>query len=147
MLLTRHARERLAKRLAKRRKLERIYSELWDFIDRSVRLAPREGVAIFTDGRKSLVCAELPCERLSREKILKRVEGIRDSYECVFFDERMVKLTTPKKFLELIPEGNYCFYINREKKSLYIGTRAPLLAITLRPAKRSERSAFRERRG
>ena len=33
MLLTRHARERLIKRLAKRKRLDRIYSELWTFLD------------------------------------------------------------------------------------------------------------------
>ncbi|WP_456367974.1 hypothetical protein [Thermococcus sp.] len=147
MLLTRHARERLTKRLAKRRKLDRIYTKLWDFLDRSVRLVPKEGVVIFTDGKKSLVCIELPCERLSRREILGRVEGIRDSYECVFYDGRLVKLTTPKKFLGFIPEGTYCFYISRKKMSLYIGTRTPLLVITLRPAKKEERSAFYELRG
>ncbi|NJE02628.1 hypothetical protein [Thermococcus sp. MV11] len=140
MLLTRHARERLVKRLAKRRKLERIYSELWAFLDRSRRIDVNERVVIFTDGRKSLVCAKLECERLSLEEIKERVSGISRAYECVFFDGRTARETVPGKFLEEIPDGTYCFYLNKEKKSLYLGSEEPLLVITIRPAKREERN-------
>ena len=140
MLLTRHARERLAKRLAKKRRLERIYAELWAFLDRADRIDINESVVIFTDGRKSLVCARLECERLSLEEIKKRVEGIREAYECVFFDGRLARETLPRRFLENVPDGEYCFYLNREKRSLYIGNRPPLLVITIRPAKKSERA-------
>ncbi|ASJ09551.1 hypothetical protein A3L11_10030 [Thermococcus siculi] len=140
MLLTRHARERLVKRLAKRRKLERVYTELWDFLDRSRKIEVNERVVIFTDGTKSLVCARLDCERLSLNEIMERVGSIKGTYECVFFDERIAKETVPRKFLERIPDGTYCFYINREKRSLYVGSEPPLLVITLRPAKKSERN-------
>jgi len=139
MILTRHARERLAKRLSKRKKLNRMYSELWAFLDRSVKLSSREGVVIFTDGRKSLVCVELPCEVLSLEEIVERVKEIDETYTCVFFDERLVLETVPRKFVERIPGGRYCFYIKFEKRSLYVGTERPLLAVTIRPAKRGER--------
>lgn len=139
MLLTRHAKERLIKRLAKRRKLMWVYSRLWEFLDRSVRVEINERVVIFTDGRKSLVCAKLECEKLSLEEIRRRVEDIKRPYECVFFDGRLARETLPKKFLELVPEGVYCFYLNREKRSLYIGSEPPLLAITFRPAKKGER--------
>ncbi|GAB6135145.1 hypothetical protein [Thermococcus prieurii] len=139
MLLTRHAEERLVKRLAKRRKLERVYSELWAFLDRSRRIDVNERVVIFTDGRKSLVCARLDCERLPLEEIKERVEGLKGTYRCVFSDKRLARETSPIKFLSEIPDGVYCFYINREKRSLYIGREEPLLAITLRPAKRRER--------
>ncbi len=142
MLLTRHAEERLVKRLAKRRKLERVYSELWAFLDRSRRIDINERVVIFTDGRKSLVCARLDCERLSLEEIKERVEGLKGTYRCVFPDKRLVRETSPLKFLSEIPDGVYCFYFNREKRSLYIGSEEPLLAITLRPAKRNERAEF-----
>ncbi len=141
MLLTRHAKERLIKRLAKRRKLMWVYSRLWDFLDRSVRVEINEGVVIFTDGGKSLVCAKLECERLSLEEIKSRVEGIKRPYECVFFDGRLARETVPKRFLELVPDGVYCLYINREKRSLYIGSEPPLLAITFRPAKKGERDS------
>ncbi|CAD5244684.1 hypothetical protein [Thermococcus camini] len=140
MLLTRHARERLIKRLAKRKKLERIYSELWAFIDRSRRIDVNEKVVIFTDDRKSLVCVRLKCERLPLEEIRDRVSGISEPYDCVFFDGRIARHTVPRKFVEGLPDGRYCFYINREKKSLYIGSEEPLLAITIRPAKREERN-------
>ncbi|WP_010477487.1 hypothetical protein [Thermococcus zilligii] len=139
MLLTRHAKERLIKRLAKKKKLELVYSRLWEFLDRSVKANINEKVVIFTDGRKSLVCTRLDCERLSLEEIKGRVEGIKHPCECVFFDGRLVRETVPEKFLELLPEGVYCFYINREKGSLYIGSEPPLLAITFRPAKKNER--------
>ncbi|NJD99782.1 hypothetical protein E3E26_08310 [Thermococcus sp. LS1] len=141
MLLTRHAKERLVKRLAKRRKLERVYSALWEFLERSKRIDVNDKVVIFTDGRKSLVCVRLECERLPLEEIRHRVEKIERPYECVFLDGKLVRETLPRKFLELIPEGEYCFYINREKRSLYIGSEGPLLAITLRPAKREERES------
>ena len=140
MLLTRHAEERLIKRLAKRRRLERVYSALWEFLDRSRRIDVNERVVIFTDGRKSLVCARLDCERLPLEEIKKRVKNLRGTYRCVFLDKRLVKETSPPKFLLGIPDGEYCFYINREKRSLYIGSEEPLLVITLRPAKREERN-------
>lgn len=137
MLLTRHAEERLVKRLAKRRKLERVYSELWAFLDRSRRL---EGpVVIFTDGRKSLVCVRLDCERLRLDEIRERVKELKGTYRCVFPDNRLARETSPIKFLSEIPDGVYCFYLNREKRNLYIGGEEPLLAITLRPAKRRER--------
>ncbi|ASJ07458.1 hypothetical protein [Thermococcus pacificus] len=139
MLLTRHAWERLIKRLAKKRKLERIYAELWDFLDRSRRIDVNEKVVIFTDSRKSLVCARLDCERLSREEIEEALGGIENPYKCVFFDERLVRETVPRKFLELVPDGVYCFYINREKRSIYIGSEPPLLVVTIRPAKKNER--------
>ncbi|WP_297505014.1 hypothetical protein [Thermococcus sp.] len=139
MLLTRHARERLVKRLAKRRRLERIYAELWDFLDRSRRIEVNEKVVILTDGRKSLVCARLECEMLSLEEIRERVSGISEAYDCVFFDGRTARHTIPRKFVEGLPDGRYCFYMNREKKSLYIGREEPLLVITIRPAKREER--------
>lgn len=145
MLLTRHARERLIKRLAKRKKLERIYSELWAFIDRSRRIDVNERVVIFTDGRRSLVCVRLECEMLSLEEIGERVSGISEPYDCVFFDGRIAKHTVPRKFVEGLPDGRYCFYINREKKSLYIGSEEPLLAITIRPAKRSEREKVKRK--
>ena len=141
MLLTRHAKERLIKRLTKRRKPERVYSKLWEFLNRSVRVEINERVVIFTDGRKSLVCAKLDCERLSLEEIKRRVESIKRPYECVFFDGRLARETVPRKFLELVPDGVYCFYLNREKESLYIGSEPPLLAITFRPAKKSERDS------
>ncbi|ASJ00412.1 hypothetical protein [Thermococcus gorgonarius] len=139
MLLTRHAKERLIKRLAKRRKPERVYSRLWEFLDRSIRMDVNGRIVIFTDGRKSLVCAKLDCERLSLEEIKNRVEGIKHPYECVFFDGRLARKTVPGKFLDLVPKGVYCFYLNREKRALYIGSEPPLLAITFRPAKKGER--------
>ncbi|NJF25002.1 hypothetical protein [Thermococcus sp. Bubb.Bath] len=139
MLLTRHAKERLAKRLVKRRKLESIYAELWDFLDRSRRIDVKDGVVIFTDGRKSLVCVELPCEELSKEEIIKVLGRVTEEYECVFSDGRLARRTTPARFLREIPDGEYCFYLNREKRSLYVGSEPPLLVITLRPAKRWER--------
>ena len=139
MLLTRHAEERLVKRLAKKRKLERVYSELWAFLDRSRRIYVNERVVIFTDGRKSLVCVKLDCERLPLEEIRKRVDSLEGTYRCVFPDKRLARETSPLKFLSEIPDGVYCFYINREKRSLYIGSEEPLLAITLRPAKKGER--------
>ncbi|ASJ12917.1 hypothetical protein [Thermococcus thioreducens] len=139
MLLTRHARERLVKRLAKRRRPERMYSALWDFLDRSQRIDVNERVVIFTDGRRSLVCARLECEMLSLEEIRQRVSGISEAYECVFFDGRIARHTVPRKFVEGLPDGRYCLYMNREKKSLYIGSEEPMLVITIRPAKQSER--------
>lgn len=141
MLLTHHAKERLAKRLAKRRRLERIYEKLWDFLDRSRRIEVNERIVIFTDGKKSLICSRLDCERLTLEDIKERVDGISRPYECIFLDDKLVRETLPRKFLELIPEGKYCFYLNREKRSLYVGSEEPLLVITLRPAKREERGA------
>ena len=71
----------------------------------------------------------------------KQVESIKRPYECVFFDGRLARETVPRKFLELVPDGVYCFYLNREKRSLYIGSEPPLLAITFRPAKKSERDS------
>ncbi|ASI98982.1 hypothetical protein [Thermococcus celer] len=139
MLLTRHARERVVKRLARKRKLERIYSVLWDFIDRSQRIEVNDGVVILTNGEKSLVCARLECERLSLEEIQERVSGISRTYDCVFLDGRRARSTVPRKFVEGIPEGEYCFYLNREKRSLYVGSEEPLLVITMRPAKERER--------
>jgi len=139
MLLTRHAEGRLVKRLAKRRRIDRVYSRLWDFLDRSKRIEVNEKIVIFTDGQKSLVCVRLPCERLSLEDIRDAVSGLKDQYRCVFWNGRAVRETIPKKFLEDIPSGRYCFYLNREKRSLYLGSREPLLAITFRPAKRGER--------
>jgi len=139
MLLTRHAEERLVKRLSKRRRIDRVYSRLWDFLDRSKRIEVNEKIVIFTDGRKSLVCVRLPCERLSLEEIRDVVFGLKDQYRCVFWDGRTVRDTIPKKFLESIPSGRYCFYLNREKRSLYLGSEEPLLAITFRPAKMRER--------
>ncbi len=127
------------KRLAKKRKLERVYSELWAFLDRSRRIYVNERVVIFTDGRKSLVCVKLDCERLPLEEIRKRVDSLEGTYRCVFPDKRLARETSPLKFLSEIPDGVYCFYINREKRSLYIGSEEPLLAITLRPAKKGER--------
>ncbi len=140
MLLTRHAEERLVKRLTKRRNIKRVYLELWAFLDRSRRIDVNERVVIFTDGRKSLVCAKLDCERLSLDEIRERVEGLEGTYRCVFPDRRLARETVPVKFLSEIPDGVYCFYLNREKRSLYIGSEEPLLAITLRPAKREERA-------
>ena len=139
MLLTRHARERLVKRLAKKRKFELVYAKLWEFLDRSRRIEVNEKGVILTDGRKSLVCARLECEVLSLEEIRERVSGISEAYDCVFFDGRTARHTVPRKFVEDLSDGRYCFYMNREKKGLYIGSEEPLLVITIRPAKRAER--------
>ncbi len=139
MLLTRHAKERLVKRLAKRKRLERVYSALWDFLDRSRRIDVNEKVVIFTDGRKSLVCSKLECEMLSLDEIRQRVSGISEPYDCVFLDGRIASHTVPRKFVEGLPDGRYRLYMNREKKSLYIGSEEPMLVITIRPTKRSER--------
>lgn len=96
-------------------------------------------MVILTNGEKSLVCARLECERLSLEEIQERVSGISRTYDCVFLDGRRARSTVPRKFVEGIPEGEYCFYLNREKRSLYVGSEEPLLVITMRPAKERER--------
>jgi hypothetical protein len=140
MLLTRHARKRLVKRLARKNRLEVIYSRLWAFLDGSILIDVNEKVVIFTDGRKSLVGVRLPCERLSLEEIRKRVKTLKGTYTCVFWDSRVVRETTPVKFVSNLPEGTYCFYASREKRSLYIGSDEPILVLTIRPAKRRERS-------
>ena len=141
MLLTNHAKQRIVKRLSKRRKLERVYSALLDFLKNAEKIEINEKIVIFTDKRKSLVCTRLDAEFLSFDEIMERVGDIDETYECVFWgEEKFAKVTTPKKFLEQIPEGRYYFYITKEKKVLYIGTESPLLAITLRPAKRKERA-------
>ncbi|ADT84026.1 hypothetical protein [Thermococcus barophilus] len=140
MLLTNHAKQRIIKRLSKRRKLERVYSALLDFLKNAERIEVNEKIIIFTDKRKSLVCTKLDAEFLGFNEIMKKVGDINETYECVFWgEEKFAKVTIPKKFLEHIPEGKYYFYINKEKKALYIGDEPPLLAITLRPAKRKER--------
>ncbi len=142
MLLTRHAEKRLIKRLTKRRESKRVYSKLWEFLDRSVRIRVNDEVVIFTDGRKSLVSVKLDCKMLSLGEIKSRVDWIKQPCKCVFSDGRLVKETIPLKFLKLVPDGVYCFYINREKRSFYVGSKPPLLAITLRPAKKSERENY-----
>ncbi|WP_324736171.1 hypothetical protein VFC49_03390 [Thermococcus sp. SY098] len=141
MLLTNHAKQRIVKRLSKRRKLERVYSALLDFLKNAERIEINEKITIFTDKRKSLVCTKLNAELLDFNEVLKRAKGINEAYECVFWGkEKFAKVTTPKKFLKQIPEGRYYFYINKEKKVLYIGDEPPLLAITFRPARRKERT-------
>ncbi|AHF80501.1 hypothetical protein [Thermococcus paralvinellae] len=140
MLLTNHAKQRIVKRLSKRRKLERVYSALLDFLKNAERIEINEKIVIFTDKRKSLVCTKLDAELLNFNKIMERMEDINETYECVFWGkEKFIKVTTPQKFLEQVSKGKYYFYINKEKKVLYIGDEPPLLAITLRPAKRKER--------
>lgn len=139
MLLTRHAKERLVKRLVKRRRPEKIYDALWHFLDRARIIELKKGVFAFTDGRKTLVCTTLECERLSWEEILERVSKIEEAYECVFYDGKLFSFTKPSKFLEAIPPGEYCLYVNKEKRVFYIGSPPPYLAITFRPARKTER--------
>ncbi|AIF69472.1 hypothetical protein PAP_05330 [Palaeococcus pacificus DY20341] len=144
MLLTNHAKERIAKRLSKRRKLDRIYSSLWAFLEKAHEIKVNEKVSIFTDKRKSLVCVKLNSKILTLEELKEEVSKINDAYECVFFgDEKFAKITLPKKFLSEIEDGVYHFYISKEKKALYIGEVPPFLVITLRPAKRHERGMER----
>ncbi|WP_457742646.1 hypothetical protein, partial [Thermococcus sp.] len=112
MLLTRHAKERIAKRLSKRRKFNRIYESLWRFIEGAKRTEVNDNVVIFTKDGKSLVCIKLPCERLKLNEIMDFLRNVDGEYECVYFDGRIAMRTTPRKFLRLIPEGHYCFYIN-----------------------------------
>ncbi|CAB49278.1 hypothetical protein [Pyrococcus abyssi] len=141
MLLTNHAKERIAKRLAKRKKIDRIYSALFSFLKNSIRIEV-EGTILFTDGSKTLVATRLNGEYLDLKDIIGRVKDIEENYECVFWDRRIVKITKPGKFLQDVSPGKYYFYINKEKKTLYIGTQEPLLALTFRPAKRWERALF-----
>ncbi|AEC51313.1 hypothetical protein PNA2_0397 [Pyrococcus sp. NA2] len=141
MLLTNHAKERIAKRLAKKRKIDRIYSTLFSFLRNSIRIEVEDTI-LFTDGNKTLVATKLKGELLNLGDIMKRVKDIEESYECVFWDRKMVKITKPRKFLQEVPPGKYYFYMNGEKKVLYIGTQEPLLALTFRPAKRWERALF-----
>lgn len=140
MLLTNHARERIIKRLSKSRRHERIYSVLLDFLKGAEKIEVSDRIVIFTDKRKSLVCSRLECRKLNTAEIIKEVKNTEETYECVFWgDKKVAKKTTPKKFLNEIPNGNFYFYINREKKVIYVGEEEPLLAITFRPAKRKER--------
>ncbi|AAL81964.1 hypothetical protein PFDSM3638_09255 [Pyrococcus furiosus DSM 3638] len=141
MLLTNHAKERIAKRLAKKRKIYKIYSTLFSFLKNSIRIEVEDTI-LFTDGNKTLVATKLDGELLDLGDIVKRVKDIEESYECVFWDKKIAKITKPIKFLQEIPPGKYYFYINKEKKVLYIGTHEPLLALTFRPAKRWERALF-----
>ena len=141
MLLTNHAKQRIIKRLSKRKKPERIYSALLDFLKNAERVEINEKIVIFTDKRKSLVCTKLDAELLNLDEIMKKIENIEGTYECVFWgNEKFIKVTTPRRFLEQVPRGKYYFYINEDKKALYIGEEPPLLVITLRPAKREERT-------
>lgn len=141
MLLTHHAKERIIKRLAKSRKLEHVYSSLRDFLKNAEKIEINEKVVIFSDKRKSLVCVKLEGELLGLEEIKMRVSKINESYECIFWGkENFAKITTPRKFLKNVLDGSYYCYINKKKKVLYLGKNQPLLVITLRPAKKSERS-------
>lgn len=141
MLLTNHAKQRIIKRLSKRRKPERVFSALLDFLKNAEKIEINEKIVILTDKRKSLVCTKLDAELLSLDEIMEKVGDINETYECVFWGkEKFIKVTTPQKFLEQVSKGKYYFYINKEKKALYIGEEPPLLAITLRPAKREERT-------
>ncbi|USS40496.1 hypothetical protein NF865_09375 [Thermococcus aggregans] len=140
MLLTNHARERIIKRLSKSRRLEKIYSALLDFLKEAEKIEVNDKIVIFTDKRKSLVCSRLECKRFNKSEIINEIKNIGETYECVFWgDKKIVKRTTPKKFLNEIPDGEFYFYINKDKKVMYIGKDEPLLAITFRPAKRGER--------
>ncbi|AMM54388.1 hypothetical protein [Pyrococcus kukulkanii] len=141
MILTNHAKERISKRLVKKKKLDKIYSALFSFLKGAIRVEVEDTV-IFTDGKKTLVAVKLNDELLDLKEIAEKVRDIEDTYECVFWDKRLVKITKPRKFLCEIPLGKYYFYMNREKKSMYIGTQEPLLALTFRPAKRWERALF-----
>ncbi len=140
MLLTNHAKERIIKRLSKSRRYEKIYSTLLDFIKGAEKIEVNDKIVIFTDKRKSLVCSKLEWRKLPTEEIFEKVKDIEETYECVFWgDKKIAKKTTPRKFLKEIPDGTFYFYINREKRVIYVGEEEPLLAITLRPAKRKER--------
>lgn len=140
MLLTNHAKERIIKRLSKSRKCEKIYSALLNFLNEAEKIEVNNRILIFTDKRKSLVCSKLEGKKLSVSEIFEEVKNIDDAYECVFWGEKKVaKKTTPRKFLSEIPNGIFYFYINREKKVIYVGEEEPLLAITFRPAKKRER--------
>ncbi|WP_048151359.1 hypothetical protein [Palaeococcus ferrophilus] len=140
MLLTHHARERVIKRLSRKRRTEAIYAALDAFLKHSRRLEVGSTI-IFTDGEKSLVCVPLKGELLKKEEIAERVEDIKGEYECVLNLEGLSGARKkPRQFFGKIEGGRYHFYINREKRVLYIGTREPLLVITLRPAKRRERT-------
>ncbi len=104
MLFTRHAKERLKKRLAKRGgRLERIYSELWAFLDRSKRIDVNEKITIFTDGRKSLVCTRLDCERLQKSEILERVRDIMAPTSAYISMGGLRRLPGPKSLLRQSP--------------------------------------------
>lgn len=140
MLLTNHARERVIKRLSKKRRTGAIYGTLDAFLKSSKRLEAGSTI-IFTDGEKSLVCVPLKGELVEKEEILKRVKDINWEYECVLnVDGLSGGRKKPSNFVEKIEDGRYHFYINREKRVLYIGIKEPLLAITLRPAKKHERT-------
>ncbi|NJE25072.1 hypothetical protein E3E22_00195 [Thermococcus sp. MV5] len=140
MLLTNHAKERIIKRLSKRRKLELVYSSLLKFLESANEIRINEKIIIFTDGKKSLVCTRLPYKILTKNET-EKIKKIEDSYECIFWGkEKFVRITTPKKFLNIITEEGFHFYLNKEKKVFYVGTTEPLLAITFRPAKKDERN-------
>ncbi|AFK23291.1 hypothetical protein [Pyrococcus sp. ST04] len=141
MLLTKHAKERIIKRLSKKRDIRSVYSALFSFLSNCVRINVEDTI-LFTDGRKTAVATRLECKKLSIEEIKKIVKEINAVYECIFLDEKTVRITRPSKFLEGIPQGEYCFYINKEKKVMYIGSEEPLLILTLRPAKKWERALF-----
>lgn len=142
MLLTNHAKERIIKRLSKRRRLDLVYSSILKFLESANEIKINEKIIIFTDGKKSLVCTKLPSKILTKNEA-EKIKKIEDSYECIFWGkERFARVTTPKKFLNSITEEGFYFYLNQEKKVLYIGSTQPLLAITLRPAKKEERNLF-----
>ncbi|USG99246.1 hypothetical protein K1720_06775 [Thermococcus argininiproducens] len=142
MLLTNHAKERIIKRLSKRRRLDLVYSSILKFLESANEIKINEKIIIFTDGKKSLVCTKLPSKILTKNET-EKIKKIEDSYECIFWGkEKFARVTTPKKFLNSITEEGFYFYLNREKKVLYIGSTQPLLAITFRPAKKDERNLF-----
>lgn len=140
MLLTNHAKERIIKRLSKSRRYEKIYSALLDFLRGAEKIEVNDKIVIFTDKRKSLVCSKLEWRKLPTAEIFEKVKDIEETYECVFWgDKKVAKKTTPRKFLNEIPNDSFYFYINREKRVIYVGKEEPLLVITFRPAKRKER--------
>ncbi|RLF64197.1 MAG: hypothetical protein DRN30_05685 [Thermoplasmata archaeon] len=148
IILTHHARQRVIKRLIKRKNppVTKIYESIRDFLKgaRAIEIPYGRGKNIlFTDGEYTLVCAVLKnVKKLSKKEILEEVKGFPfyrlEAHILDFVGEYVKKQVI--KHLETIPEGEYWFFMNIEKDILYVGHEEPLLAVTFRPAKSWERT-------
>ncbi len=137
-LLTKHAKEKIRKRLLKKRNVDnfQIWSSALEFAKKAIVLEDEKFI-YFTDGKFTLVVTKERKEPFSFGQALKVLRETPFN-EFYIFDEKENKLIRVNRIeaFRVVAKAKEV-YLNKESPDIYIGK--PRIALTLRPAKEKEK--------
>ncbi len=132
-VLTKHAKDQVKKRLLKKKSadLYEIWKSALEFAKRAMKIEDNKFI-YFTNGKYTLVVVKKNPKLLTKEEALRLLKEIKREDFVVYKDGKLFKISK-EKLIEILEDN----VVISEYGNVYFGK--PYMALTLRPAKVSER--------